>query len=531
MIEENIRTFTDHWYGTGAIENVGDTERLALDEGEYMISEVVFTDAYTVTLLQNTYDGTGDDVNIWYRHGATEAACLSADWNPYTVPFTSLGYVQVKMENSGPLAVSGTNGRYFVDTAGNPVFLTGSHTWGNRQDQSTGALDWDGYLDSLQAWGHNFIRLWVWECSRGFDNDSILVHPTAMISPEIYTRSGTAGANDGGNKWDLDQFNSAFFDRIRQRCIDAANRGMYVAIMLFNFASHLNDPAAVDAFTYHPYNLTNNINSVDADADNDNNGEEIETLSVSAVTSYQEAYVQQVIDTVNDLDNVIYEICNEGIGNWSEAWQNSMISFIQTYEAGKPKQHPVWFTVPYPDGDNADLLASDAEAISPNDALTTFTGAKVVIPDTDHYFGIGGSADWAWQMFTTGAGGVCYMDSYDNDWMDFSGSGHPIQNLRDNLGYILAWANAADLIGMTPQGGGTDPCSTGFCLYKTGEYICYQDDTGNFTLDLTGDIGTFDLTWRRLSDGSTSTDTVAGNGNRTLTPPWAGNVAAWLKVQ
>ena len=34
--------------------------------------------------------------------------------------------------------------------------------------------------------------------------------------------------------------------------------------------------------------------------------------SIPAITSLQEAYVRKVIDAVNDLDNVLYEICNEG---------------------------------------------------------------------------------------------------------------------------------------------------------------------------------------------------------------------------
>jgi len=43
-------------------------------------------------------DGTGDNVVLKYRHGATPAACVAAGWNTYTVPFVSLGYVQVRLE-------------------------------------------------------------------------------------------------------------------------------------------------------------------------------------------------------------------------------------------------------------------------------------------------------------------------------------------------------------------------------------------------------------------------------------------------
>ena len=73
---------------------------MELETGENMVSEVVYTDTYTVTLLQNHYDPTGDDVDMDYRHGATEAACEGAAWNDYTIPFVSLGYVQVRMTST-----------------------------------------------------------------------------------------------------------------------------------------------------------------------------------------------------------------------------------------------------------------------------------------------------------------------------------------------------------------------------------------------------------------------------------------------
>ena len=65
-----------------------------------MVSEAIDTDTLTVALFQNTYDPTGDDVTLKYRHGATEGACLAAGWNAYTVPFVSLGYVQIQIEST-----------------------------------------------------------------------------------------------------------------------------------------------------------------------------------------------------------------------------------------------------------------------------------------------------------------------------------------------------------------------------------------------------------------------------------------------
>ena len=99
VAEDNTRTFTGNWTGTGAIENAGDSERLALESGEYMESEVVNTGSRHVLLYQNVYN-TGDDVTLKYRTGATQAACEAAGWSVYSGSFLSDGYVQIRLEST-----------------------------------------------------------------------------------------------------------------------------------------------------------------------------------------------------------------------------------------------------------------------------------------------------------------------------------------------------------------------------------------------------------------------------------------------
>jgi hypothetical protein len=63
----------------------------------------------------------------------------------------------------GPLKVLAGNPRYFTDGTGKAIYLTGSLTWSNQNDQGTTdpppVFDFNGYLDFLQAHNHNFIRL------------------------------------------------------------------------------------------------------------------------------------------------------------------------------------------------------------------------------------------------------------------------------------------------------------------------------------------------------------------------------------
>ena len=73
-------------------------------------------------------------------------------------------------ESMGPLTVHPDNPRYFVDTKGRTVWLTGSHTWAYFQERGvegkTPDLNYRRYLDFLEERGHNFLRLWMWEHAR-----------------------------------------------------------------------------------------------------------------------------------------------------------------------------------------------------------------------------------------------------------------------------------------------------------------------------------------------------------------------------
>ena len=101
VLEANVHDFSGNWTGTGEIVNPGvaDTERLELAAGEEMISEVVDTGTVDILIDYNVYD-VGDNINLDYRHGNTVSACEAAGWNDYTIPFTSLGYVQIKVTST-----------------------------------------------------------------------------------------------------------------------------------------------------------------------------------------------------------------------------------------------------------------------------------------------------------------------------------------------------------------------------------------------------------------------------------------------
>jgi hypothetical protein len=310
--------------------------------------------------------------------------------------------------------------------------------------------------------------------------------------------------------------------------IAARDRGIYVSIMLFEgwglrFAS----------WTDHPFNGHNNVQAIEGDANGDGKGTEIQTLRNPAITTIQEAYVRKVVDTVNDLDNVLYEISNES-GFETTEWQYHMIRYIKEYERRKPKQHPVGMTSIGYGVDDADrLFHSPADWISPNPDRDDYktdppaaTGAKVILIDTDHLWGVGGDRAWVWKSFTRGLNPI-WMDPYQaSAWEPLPANA---EEVRRNLGDARRYALRIDLAKMTPQ---NHLASTGYCLANPGkEYLVYLPAGGEVTVDLSAASGTIAAEWMNPAQGATTAGgTATGSAARVFKAPFEGDALLCLRA-
>jgi len=418
------------------------------------------------------------------------------------------------------------------------VYLTGSHTWSNLRDNGTAdpppAFDYTAYLDFLTAHNHNFFRLYAWEQQKW----TAEIGSDYWFSPGPYARTGPGTALDGKPKFDLTQLNQAYFDRMRQRVIEAGTRGIYVGVMLFNGWSVATKPgfALNNPWRGHPFNVANNVNGIDGDTNGDGFGPESQTLGNSALTAFQEAYVRKVIDAVGDLDNVLYEISNESDPS-SKNWHYHMIQVIRSYEATKPKQHPVGITPMWPGGVDADLYASTADWISITgsiDAPITADGSKVLIADTDHICGKCGDVAWVWKSFTKGQNPIL-MDGYDGAAIGLGAAGYnkndPIwEAIRKNMGYARSYAQRLDLAAAVPHGDLVESEPIGYCLAKPGfQYLVFVPNGGSVTLDLSAVTGSLNVEWFNPNTGvATPSGTVIGGPLRTLTPPFGGAAVLFL---
>ncbi len=404
----------------------------------------------------------------------------------------------------GPLKVSTINPRYFTDASGKAIYLAGSHTWDDIQTESDLApLDFNSYLSFLQQHGHNFTRGWAEEQAKWAPWTTAAV----TFSPLPYARLGPGLALDGQPRFDLTQFNQPYFDNLRSRVVAAGNVNIYFAVMLFEGWSVGTKPGEPgNAWPGHPFNAANNVNGVKGDFDADGFGYEIQTLASSTITRLQEAYVEKVVDTLNDLDNVIWEISNESNAD-SVNWQYHFISFLHSYEATKPKQHAVWMTVPYPDGINSSLYSSSAEAIAPNMSVAG-DGSKVVVLDTDHLCGVCGDDVLVWQSFTIGLN-FAFMDDFNKQW----------EPARRAMGQTVYWSKRIDLVHMVPRG---DLTSTGYALANPGaEYIVYQSETQNPTFTVTLAAGTYNYEWMNTGTGTITARQIIAGGKQSFKPPFS----------
>jgi len=442
-----------------------------------------------------------------------------------------------------PLTINLTNRRYFDDGTGKAVLLAGSHTWCGIQ----GVEDWcdtgdtpkyfSDFLDYVKSYGHNFIRLWT-------NNSTVGWFPYAVNRPG----PGTAPM-DGGKKFNFTSHNQDYFDMLYAKVAEAQSKGIYVSVMLFGTGVEMRDD---DDWTYSSWMENNNINAALAAAF-DSHGYSFYTTNASAL-EIQKLFVKKTIDTLNDLDNVIWEIINEPELSRASTWIQGMVSYIRSYEATKSKQHPIWWSSS--GWGESDLITINSTADiggvgnDPTFHWLTFSSTsdinnynKPVIWDNDHIIGCIPDKDepavrtGIWKAFTRGLMPI-HMDAYNTNvdpnmgWeCTNTGSIRTLwDTIRRSLGKIVDYAYKIDLKNMPPS---TTVSSTTFALASPGkEYFIYSPTKTNITVALSGITGTFAVEKYDVDTGNVSTSTdIEGGATRTITPPGNGSFTVWLKLR
>ena len=427
-----------------------------------------------------------------------------------------------------PISLHPENPHYLLFRGRPTVLVTSTEHYGAVLN-----ADFDGirYLDTLQACHFNLTKLFTGVyCevpqSFGIENNALAPAPGRLLCP--WARSSTPGNRQGGNKFDLNQWNPEYFARLREFVAQAGQRGIVVELALFC-------PFYVDEmWDRSPLKSQNNVNGI-----GNVPRTEVYTLKHSDLLAVQERMTRKILEELNEFDNLYYEVCNEPyFGGVTAQWQDRLIATMVDVESRLAKRHLIAQNVANGsqkvDGPNPAVSIFNFHYASPPDAVDVNYGLKKPIADDE----TGGNerSDFryraeGWEFLL--AGGAVY------DNLDFSftaghergdatgkapGGGGPA--LRSQLKILKTFMEGLDFLKMAPANSviqGTLPSNvTARVLANPGhQYAAYVrgDGLSELTLDLPA--GSYQAGWIDTKTGKCATSDLPehAGGKRTLSVP------------
>jgi polysaccharide biosynthesis protein PslG len=230
-----------------------------------------------------------------------------------------------------PISLHPLNHHYFIFRGKPEILITSAEHYGAVVN---GEFNYEKYLDALQSYGLNYTRIYPGALFEPVDKfisgNTLGVNPEKLVLP--WSRSNKPGYCLGGNLFDLDNWNSAYFDRLKDFIKMASSRGIVIEICFFNCQYK-------DTWPISPLYFKNNIQGEGNCTFNDT-----QTLLYPDVAHTQSEYVKKIVQEVNSFDNVILEICDEPIlfdtpDSLAGLWIKHMVNVIKETEKPLPLKH------------------------------------------------------------------------------------------------------------------------------------------------------------------------------------------------
>ncbi len=256
--------------------------------------------------------------------------------------------------DTGPLRLHPANPHYFLYRGKTMVLVSSAEHYGAVINLD---FDYRKYLETLASEGMNYTRIFTGTYFEVPGESFHIEHNT--LAPEkgrVVTPWRTIQGDDGKVRYDLSQWNDAYFRRLKDFLSLAREKGIIVEITLFS--SVYTDRM----WEICPENPANNIN-----VDTPLVMSEVHILNNGNLFSYQAALVRKLVNELNGFDNFFFEIQNEpwsdhGVvvddilnredlskDNWamqvvfadtaSMAWQDSIAAIIAAEEDKLPNRH------------------------------------------------------------------------------------------------------------------------------------------------------------------------------------------------
>ncbi|MCP4613479.1 MAG: hypothetical protein GY845_32710 [Planctomycetes bacterium] len=424
-----------------------------------------------------------------------------------------------------PIQLHPDNPHYFLWRGKPTVLITSGEHYGAVLNR---AFNYKKYFKTLESYGFNLTRTFTGAYCEPIgafkiQNNTLAPAKDKLICP--WTRSKTSGYSNGGNKFDLTKWNSAYFKRLRNFVREAGKRGVVVELVLF--CPFYKD----DMWKLSPMNAVNNINGIGK-----MERTEVYTLNHPRLLAAQDKMVRRIVNELRGFDNVYYEICNEPyFGGVTLEWQKHISEAIVKAEAKFKRKHLI-----------AQNIANKSQKVvkpNPNVSIFNFHYAKPPKAVTENYglnkvigddeTGFAGSEPKPYRLegwdFIIAGGAV-----YDN--LDYSftighedgtaeinapGTGGPV--MHKQLEILKDFINSFDFIKMKPDNsvikGGIPDKATARALVQVGRsYAIYIKGGNEAKLIVELPKGTYRAEWVNTKTGKVDkAETFQHNyGNRTL---------------
>ncbi|MDZ4763115.1 MAG: DUF6298 domain-containing protein [Chloroflexota bacterium] len=238
---------------------------------------------------------------------------------------------------AAPIRIHPNNPKLF-EFRGKPlVLLTATEHYGAVMNRP---VQFERYLADTAEKGITLTRLFTL-----FRELQSAINPYSTCKPESpdyiapFVRTGAGRALDKELKYDLDQPNPEFFDRLHRFMALASNYGIIVEVVL------LSNTYTDEIWALNPLNAANNINGLEPIR-----WQAYMSLRHADLFARQAAHVRNLVTELNGYDNIIYEICNEPGGRFAgsadnpsldevNAWLDALINVVRQTEAGLPNRH------------------------------------------------------------------------------------------------------------------------------------------------------------------------------------------------
>jgi hypothetical protein len=235
-----------------------------------------------------------------------------------------------------PIQLHPENPHYFIYQSKPAVLITSGEHYGSVLNAN---FDYSTYLEELARYGLNLTRTF----SGSYREVSMDPHGSTPLSPgrgpsnfvAPWALSDVEGGYDG-RKYDLDRWNPAYFERLRNFCRRAGQRGVIVELVLF--CRMYTDKNHWRVSPLHP---DNNLQGSEWNA---LPAGRFLTLDNAGLVKRQKDLARKIVTELRDVPNVYFEIANEPASgpNDSElakavhAWHEEIAEEIVSAESTLP---------------------------------------------------------------------------------------------------------------------------------------------------------------------------------------------------